>query len=60
MNLNEITNRKELKDEQRKYPQLQKDGMITEYKDGTRLSGSWARRIDDWIKLNLHRIKKGY
>lgn len=48
----------ELTNEQRFYPTPPKDGFVTVYPDGTRLSGSWSARLDEWRKLNLHRIPK--
>jgi hypothetical protein len=51
--------RSTLTDEQREYPTPQKDGLKTVFKDGTTLIGSWNSRLTQWIKFNLHRIKKG-
>jgi hypothetical protein len=48
-----------LSDKEREYPTPPKDGD-TFYPDGTTLIGSWASRIEQWQRLNLHRIPKGY
>ncbi len=51
----------EIDDEPYKYPEPQKDGIITRYPDGIRLSGSWASRLEDWKErgLNIPNINFG-
>lgn len=45
-----------LKDDFRLYPTPQKDGLETEYRDGTVIHGPWATRCERWAEQRLDRI----